>query len=76
MTFSLESSIKSCEQAFTRSLARDGALCAKGIRAGSNACADATIGISNQNASLLVHGRVDEVEKIAIISAGGAAKTD
>ena len=76
MSFRLESSIKSCEQAFPCSLARDGALCAKGIRPGSDTCADASVSVSNQNAPLLIHGNVNEVEQIAIIAARGASQAD
>src|SRR6476661_5217872 len=69
-----ERSIKSCEQTFSSCLARDGALCAKGIWPGSDTCADAAIGVAHQNASLLIHGGINEVEQIAIIAACGSAQ--
>src|SRR6478672_11826624 len=71
-----ERSIKRCEQTFSSCLARDGALCAKGIWPGSDTCSNASVSVPNQNAPLLIHCGINEVEQVAIIAAGGSAQAD
>src|ERR1051325_5006760 len=64
----LKRPIKSCEQSFSSRLTCDCSLCAKGIWPGQNTCADATVSVPHQNASLFIHGSINEVEQVAIIA--------
>src|SRR5207237_3619130 len=72
----LERYIRSCEQSFACRLPRDGAQGCKRIGQAGNACAYASVGIANQHPALFINRRVNKVEQVAVISAGGASKTD